>query len=304
MDAGGNLHHYSIEEILPYFVEFPRERFCSNFEGLVCCCYLPQHMRDGNLDINQFKKVIQVVLKSPIDLLEFKIFIIKPQYPSQFYFGSDTGCEIRIEHPTVSNRHAMLNLVSNTEMWLTDLKSRFGTMINERSVFPDIKTPIKTNDNITFGLARVFFKTANWLHSSLSTRFSGRINDKFERIVIRYLNGTIRKRIINDINIEIDRFTIRNVLTGKLESYTTTDLKAIFWVKNLIGDPSRVDKQGFIKEADPSNIFIEFKDNECQWGSQTGYSNKATGFFFYPHDPDSNNIKCYIPRNALNYVLL
>jgi len=304
MLSGGTTRHLSIDEIIPYFIEFPKDRFCEIFDGIVCCYTLPPQFKDGNLDINQFKKVVQIVLKSPVDLLEFRVVNIKPEYPSLIYFGSDSSCEVHIPHSTVSERHATLNLISSTEMWLTDLKSQFGTMINERAIFPDIKTPVRINDNVTFGLVRVLLKTPAWLYNSLTTRFAGRISGEFERIVIRYFNGKIIKRIINQINIEIDRFTIRNVLTGRLESYTTNDLKAIFWVKNLIGDPSRVDKQGFVKETDPSNIFIEFKDNECQWGSQSGYSNRAFGFFFYPHDPDSNNVKCYIPRNALNYVLL
>ncbi|MCX7959584.1 MAG: FHA domain-containing protein, partial [Deltaproteobacteria bacterium] len=198
----------------------------------------------------------------------------------------------------------VFNIVSSTEIWLTDLKSRFGTQLNERNIFPDIKTPVKVNDNINFGLIRSYIKTASWLYSSIATRFAVKLKSEFERIVIRYFSGKIIKRIISDINIDIDKLTIRNVLTGQFESYPMADLKAVFWVKNLIGDPSRVDRQGFVKEADPSNLFVEFKDGECQWGSQSGYSEKSYGFFFYPHDADSNNIKCYIPRNAVNYVLL
>ncbi|MCX7943477.1 MAG: FHA domain-containing protein [Deltaproteobacteria bacterium] len=295
---------FSVDELIPYFIEFPKDKFCSVFDGLMYCYCLPPKTSFGDINIDQFNKIMQVVFKTPVDIVEHKFVNLKLVTPLQIYIGSKSDCDIQIDHPTVSERHAVINVVSSTEIWLTDLKSRFGTQLNDREVFPDIKTPVRLNDNINFGLVRSYLKTAAWVYSSLATRFGMRLNTDFERIVIRYFSGRIIKRIINDINIGIEKFTIRNALTNQFESFTMNDLKAIFWVKNLIGDPSRVDRQGFIKEADPSNMFLEFKDGECQWGSHTGYSPRSSGFFFYPHDPDSNNIKCYIPRDSLNYVLL
>lgn len=302
--TGGEVKILTIEKVLPFFIEFPKDKFCSIFDGLIYCYCFPSKNIIGDIDINQFKQIIQVVLKSPVDLLEFKIVNLKLDSLKQIYIGSHKDCEIQLNHPTISERHAMINIVSSSEIWLTDLKSRYGTLLNERNIFPDIETPVKMNDSITFGLVRSYLKSSNWLYSSLATRFARQLQQKFERIVIRYFSGEIIKKIITDIEIHIDRITIRNALTGQLEHYKTDDLKAVFWVKNLIGDPSRVDRQGFVNEADPSNIFIEFKDGECQWGNHSGYSNKAYGFYFYPHDPDSNNAKCYIPRDAINYVLL
>ncbi len=303
MNSGGELKIVSLEDIIPYFIEFPKDDFCKIFDGIIYCYCYPSNISVQNLDIVQFKKIISMVLKSPVDLIEYRFINLKPNIHRQVSIGSSPQCEVHIEHSTVSERHAVINIESNTEIWLTDLKSRFGTILNDRIIFPDIKTPIKINDCVTFGLVRTYLKSSSWLYSSITTRFARQLQNPFERIVIRYLNGTIRKRVVSDINIEIDRITLKNVLTGRLEHHSTDDLKAVFWVKNLIGDPSRVDRQGFIKEADPENIFIEFKDGECQWGSHSGYSNRTHGFYFYPHDPDSNNIKCYIPRSALNYVL-
>ncbi len=304
-DLGGRENRsLLVEDVIPYFIEFNKDKFCSIFNGIIYCYCLPSTVPAGEIDISQFKKVVQVVLKSPVDLLEYRFVNIKTDIPKQIYIGSHSDCDICIEHPTVSERHAVFNIVSSTEIWLTDLKSKFGTQLNERNIFPDIKTPVKMNDNINFGLVRSYLKSSAWLYSSFVTRFSVNLKSEFERIVIRYFNRKIIKRLVNEININIDRITLKNILTGQFEGYSTDNLKAVFWVKNLIGDPSRVDRQGFIKEADPSNIFVEFKDGECQWGSQSGYSQKSYGFFFYPHDNDSNNIKCYIPRNALNYVLL
>ena len=302
--TGGEVKTFTIDDIIPFFIEFPKEKFCSTFDGIIYCYSLPGKMTFGDIDVNQFKKIVQVVLKSPLDIMDYKVVNLKLDFSKQICIGSHSDCELQIEHPTVSERHAMINIVSSSEIWLTDLKSRFGTLLNERSIFPDIKTPVKMNDNITLGLVRSYLRNAYWLYSSIYTRFARQLQGGYERIVIRYFSGKIIKRIITDIDIHIDRFTIRNALTGQIESYTTEDLKAIFWVKNLIGDPSRIDRQGFVREADPQNLFIEFRDGECQWGSHSGYSSKAFGFNFYPHDPDSNNIRCYIPRNAINYVLV
>jgi len=49
-------------------------------------------------------------------------------------------------------------------------------------------------------------------------------------------------------------------------------------------------------------IEVTFKDGEVLVGSTTGYDPKRPGFFFFPIDPKSNNIKAYILSSAVRGV--
>lgn len=52
---------------------------------------------------------------------------------TEVIIGRDTGCQIVINHPSVSGRHARLKLVGD-ELRLTDLKSTNGTFVNDAKV--------------------------------------------------------------------------------------------------------------------------------------------------------------------------
>jgi hypothetical protein len=49
-------------------------------------------------------------------------------------------------------------------------------------------------------------------------------------------------------------------------------------------------------------IEVTFRDGEVLVGSTTGYDPKRPGFFFFPIDPKSNNIKAYILSSATKGV--
>ena len=80
----------------------------------------------------------------------------------------------------------------------------------------------------------------------------------------------------------------------------TADLKALFFVRDLIGDPQYVEK----KEFDPSRplegrpIKVVFKDGETLVGTTTGYQPGRPGFFLLPADPGSNIERCYVVAGA------
>ena len=82
------------------------------------------------------------------------------------------------------------------------------------------------------------------------------------------------------------------------------ELKAVFFVRDFVGnkgyDERKVLDSG--QKVQGRLIEITFKDGEVLLGSTTGYDPKRPGFFFFPIDPESNNIKAYILSSAVRGV--
>ena len=46
-------------------------------------------------------------------------------------------------------------------------------------------------------------------------------------------------------------------------------------------------------------VCLEFADGEHVWGYAQNYSETKPGFFFFPTDPDDNNLRLYVMRSSL-----
>ncbi len=83
-----------------------------------------------------------------------------------------------------------------------------------------------------------------------------------------------------------------------------SELKAVFFVRDFLGNKGYDER----KVLDPGEkvqgrlIEVTFKDGEVLVGSTTGYDPKRPGFFIFPIDPKSNNIKAYILSSAIRGV--
>jgi hypothetical protein len=82
------------------------------------------------------------------------------------------------------------------------------------------------------------------------------------------------------------------------------DLKAIFMVRDFIGDPLYKERKKYIEGEKPSGRKVEvtFKDGEVLVGSTLGYDPKRQGFFILPADPKSNSIRVYVVSSAVQKV--
>jgi hypothetical protein len=82
------------------------------------------------------------------------------------------------------------------------------------------------------------------------------------------------------------------------------DLKALFFVKDLAGDPQRVKlKTAYsLRPAAGRRIRVVFKDGEVLVGTTAGYDPGRPGFFLEPEDADSNVERCYVVRTAAKQI--
>lgn len=122
-------------------------------------------------------------------------------------------------------------------------------------------------------------------------------------IVARYRDGTLVKGVTYDF---APAKTLFHVQTSSdkygTASVNISDLKAVFFVKSLEGFPEYKEKKEFPEKAPGRKIKVEFFDGEVIAGTTTGYSQERQGFFLFPVDPESNNLRIYVVSAAVKKV--
>jgi len=131
---------------------------------------------------------------------------------------------------------------------------------------------------------------------------------KMERIkvVVRYGDGRLIKGSTQDFFPNKERFHLipANNPSGEAIEVSMNDLKAIFMVRDFTGDPLYKERKKYIEGEKPSGRKVEvtFKDGEALVGSTLGYDPKRQGFFIFPADPKTNNIRVYVVSSAVEKV--
>jgi hypothetical protein len=84
------------------------------------------------------------------------------------------------------------------------------------------------------------------------------------------------------------------------------DLKAVFFVKDLMGQPEHVKKNSFDpgRTLQGKKIRVVFRDGETLLGTTQTYQPGRPGFFVVPADPESNNERCFILSAATKEITL
>lgn len=130
------------------------------------------------------------------------------------------------------------------------------------------------------------------------------------QVVARYRNGRVVKGITNDFLPTRDFF---HVLVPSNEAQPPApinvrfeDLKALFFVRDLAGDPQHRTINDFERghAAPGRKIRIVFQDGEVLLGTTQGYSSGRVGFFVIPVDHKGNNERVYVLSAAVRDVEL
>ncbi len=127
------------------------------------------------------------------------------------------------------------------------------------------------------------------------------------KIVVHYIDGKIIKGNGYDFSPEKKNFHLMPLNEEGLEKIINvklSQLKAVFFVKDYDGNPEYKDVPEFIPGKSPygHRIQITFKDNERMLGSTPGYDLDRLGFFFFPADPQSNNLRVFVVSSAVESI--
>ena len=127
------------------------------------------------------------------------------------------------------------------------------------------------------------------------------------KIVVHMQDGAIHKGITHDFVPERESFHLLPAEGGGVPlRIRVAEMKGLFYVKDYVGNRDFVARRQFdeARRADRRAIVL-FRDGEQVWGYLPQDADEdAQGFYFYPSDPDDNNIKIYVVRAAIEELRL
>ena len=127
------------------------------------------------------------------------------------------------------------------------------------------------------------------------------------KVVARFTDGRVVKGFTSDFSPEKALFHVYvegAAPAPKAQELNTADLKALYFVKDLTGNPQHQER----KEFDPGQrpigrkIQVIFKDGETMVGTTQGYQRGRPGFFVVPADATSNIDRCYVVTSAAKNI--
>lgn len=121
------------------------------------------------------------------------------------------------------------------------------------------------------------------------------------KVVARYIDGRVIKGVSSDINPKRPFCHIRT--ENGNQSVKLLDLKALFFVKDLVGNAKRDDgdtlETGDPRQPGARHIEVEFGDGERIVGLTVGYPPQGPFFYMLPVDNQSNNVRILVNKAAI-----
>jgi hypothetical protein len=123
------------------------------------------------------------------------------------------------------------------------------------------------------------------------------------KVVVRYRNGRVIKGFTQDFFPDKDRFHLFPATDPRGEAIEVLmkDLKAVFFVRDFTGDPQYNEQKIFLEgeKGHGRKLEVICIDDELFVGSTLGYDPSRQGFFVFPADPNSNNIRVFVVSSAV-----
>jgi hypothetical protein len=124
------------------------------------------------------------------------------------------------------------------------------------------------------------------------------------KIIARYRDGRMIKGLSQDFSPKKPVFHLYREAEGVSGAPVKVDLnelKAVFFAKNFSGDRDYKERKVFVHGDKSSGRKVEviFADGEMIQGSVLGYNPRHSGFFLFPVDPESNNIRAFVVNGAV-----
>jgi len=122
-----------------------------------------------------------------------------------------------------------------------------------------------------------------------------------QKLVVHKKDGTIHKGITQDFDPERDDFHFLAGEGGGIPmQIRVDDMKALFWVRDYLGNRQFVAQRVFDDaDAVQRRAIVTFDDGEEIWGTLDSDAESGQGFFLIPADKRDNNVRIFVVRSAL-----
>jgi len=126
------------------------------------------------------------------------------------------------------------------------------------------------------------------------------------KVVVRFAAGDLIKGYTQDFFPNKESFHVfpAEQSLGKSIEVLIRDLKAIFVVRDFTGSPRYSEQKRFMEgdKISGKRVEVAFTDGEVMVGSTLGYDRNRPGFFLFPADPNSNNIRVFAVSSAIREI--
>ncbi len=122
-----------------------------------------------------------------------------------------------------------------------------------------------------------------------------------QRLVVHRKDGKIFKGVTQDFDPEQEAFHFLPAEGGGVPlRMIVEEMKALFWVKEYLGNRQYVSRRAFGEaDAERQRAIVTFEDGEEVWGTLDGSAGDDRGFFLIPADKADNNVRIFVVRSAL-----
>ncbi len=127
----------------------------------------------------------------------------------------------------------------------------------------------------------------------------------WQKIVVRYREGRLLKGFTHDFHPSRTQFTLWpsiNSAPSDRMYVPTSQLKAVFFVRDFNGNPDYRDGRAFGGHSAGRRLEVTFADDEVLLGSTLNYRPDGVGFFINPADALGNNLRVFVVGSAIRHV--
>ena len=126
------------------------------------------------------------------------------------------------------------------------------------------------------------------------------------RVVAHLTDGRVLRGATQDFFPNRPMFHLISADGGATLEIRTKQMKGLFFVRDFKGNRTRKDVHGFIagpaETGQGKKIAVLFKDGELLCGYSLSYMPDREGFFLFPADKGSNNLRVYVVMSATKEV--
>jgi hypothetical protein len=125
-----------------------------------------------------------------------------------------------------------------------------------------------------------------------------------ENVVAHYVDGRVAKGQTGDFSSARPTFTLAPLTGGDHGEPVVIrlqDLKAVFFVKDFVGDPDYSEWKHFEVPRLGLQVAVKFTDGEVMIGGQLPLTTDY-GFLLFPADRSSNNDKVFVVSAAVTVI--
>jgi hypothetical protein len=134
---------------------------------------------------------------------------------------------------------------------------------------------------------------------------SSALPEGWQRVVVRFVDGKLLRGYSNDFHPDRGHLHLCPSVScpaGERLLVPVAQLKAVFFVRDLQGNPERVDSSEFDHDPRARKLEVTFRDGEVMKGSTLSYKPHSQGFFLTPADSRGNNLRVYVVNGAMQHM--